>query len=84
VRRALTEHYPESLRQSRRGGKVVVWLFVDETGAVVRARLQRSSGDSALDRAALQVADSMRFVPALNGDRPVGVWLAVPIAFTVR
>ncbi len=80
VRRALAER----LREMGRGGKVMVGLFVDEHGTVLHTRVDQSSGDAELDRAALEVADSMKFAPALVGDRPVAVWVSVPIAFAVR
>lgn len=46
--------------------------------------LQESSGHERLDNAALAVADEYRFAPAMNRDRNVPVWIALPITFQVR
>ncbi len=62
-------------------GVVLLWLFVDETGKPVKLQLRRSSGFRSLDRIAQDVADQMRFRPAYNQNRPVGVWAAQQIRF---
>jgi len=66
------------------GGAVRVWIFIETDGAVLDARIDRSSAQPALDEAALRVARTMRFSPALDGDEKVPVWVSVPITFTVR
>jgi TonB family protein len=82
VQEALQAEYPPLLREAGIGGTAVYWLFIDRTGAVGRVQLHRSSGYEALDDAAGRVAAEMRFTPALNRDRPVDVWVQVPIAFS--
>lgn len=82
--RALERHYPAVLRQAGIGGTVTVWFFIDEGGRVRSTRIQESSGFEDLDQAALRVADAMRFSPAYNMDRPVPVWVAIPITFEAR
>lgn len=84
VRRALERLYPPTLRDAGIGGTLTVWFYVDEEGRAVRTQLHEPSDYAALDRAALQVADVMRFAPAWNRDRKVAVWVAVPIRFTAR
>jgi TonB family protein len=82
VRDALISHYPPLLRDAGIGGTPVVWFFIDETGVVQRTQLSRSSGYDALDAAALSVATTLRFAPAMNRDKPVAVWVEIPIVFT--
>ncbi|HEY8468492.1 MAG TPA: TonB family protein [Longimicrobiales bacterium] len=84
VQRALSRYYPPLLRDAGIGGTVLVWLLIDEEGQVRKYQVKESSGHTALDDAALKVADIMRFSPALNRDRKVPVWVALPITFTVR
>lgn len=84
VGQALEENYPEELRSAGIGGTARVWFFIDETGAVADVRLQESSGHQAIDEAALRVANTMEFTPALNRDEKVPVWVAFPITFMVR
>lgn len=81
VARALVRHYPAPLRNAGIGGTVTVWFHIDTDGRVRGTRLDRSSGYDALDRAALQVADMMRFAPAYNRDQRVEVWVSIPITF---
>ena len=84
VLRALTNEYPTLLREAGIGGNVQVWFFIDEEGVTRRTLINDSSGHLALDDAALRVADAVEFTPALNGEKPVPVWISLPITFTTR
>jgi TonB family protein len=84
VSRALVRHYPPMLRDAGVGGTVLTWVFVDERGTVAKAEVRTSSGNGELDRAALAVARVMRFSPARDRDREVGVWIQLPIVFRTR
>jgi len=84
MQRALEREYPPLLRDAGIGGTAVVWFLVDERGKVVQTQMQSSSGHGALDNAALKVADVAVFAPALHRDKPVAVWVALPITFTTR
>lgn len=80
----LRVEYPPLLRDAGLGGTVMVGFLIDETGRVVETRIDRSSGHGSLDRAALRVADVMRFAPAQNRDRRITVWISLPVTFEVR
>jgi len=84
VGRALEREYPPLLRDAGIGGTVVVYLFIDEEGAVQNTRVHTSSGHTSLDEAALRVGNVMRFSPAMNRDKKVPVWVSLPITFQVR
>lgn len=84
VRRALEAEYPSVLRDAGIEGRVTVHLHIDEEGVVRETRLFEGSGYDAMDRAALSVAERMRFSPALNRDVRVAVWVQQAITFTVR
>lgn len=81
---AMVREYPPLLRDAGIGGTVRVYFFIDETGAVQDTRIDQSSGQQALDDAALAVANVYRFSPALNRDKKVPVWVSFPITFQVR
>ena len=81
VMAALQAEYPPLLRDAGVGGTTNVWFFIDETGSVQDVRVQKPSGHTALDGAAVAVARIMEFEPALNRDRPTPVWVAFPITF---
>jgi TonB family protein len=71
------------LRDAQISGTVVVWIFIDVDGIVGNTLVQTPSGYAELDEAALSVARTMRFSPALNGEQRVAVWLSLPITFRV-
>jgi TonB family protein len=58
-------------------------VFVDENGNPLKSQVQTSSGYPALDQAAAQVVQQMQFSPAMNRDKPVGVWVAQAVDFSV-
>lgn len=84
VARALEAEYPPLLRDAGIGGTATAWFFLDQAGTVQRVLLKDSSGHKALDDAAVRVARQIEFTPALKGDKPVPVWIALPITFAVR
>ena len=80
-RRRLERSYPRLLRDRGVGGVVRLQFFVDPRGEVSRVQVAESSGHASLDRVATRMAGEMRFLPALNRDRAVGVWVSQRICF---
>lgn len=76
--------YPESARQSGVSGTVLVGLAINEAGTVSDAWVESSSGNDALDRAAVQAVLSWQFIPARQNGLPVPVHTRVPIIFGLR
>lgn len=56
--------YPEEAIARGLQGEALVLLILDESGNVVAARLERSSGHAILDEAALRAVRSLRSLPA--------------------
>jgi len=75
--------YTKRARRLRQQGVVALELLVSETGQVVDARTLESIPDSDLDQAALAVARTWQFTPALKAGDPVRVWMPVEIEFSV-
>jgi protein TonB len=82
--RIVERNYPKLLKDAGIGGTVLVWVFIDSNGAVKNAQVQKGSGNSSLDDAALKSANDFSFTPALNRDKRVPVWIAIPITFAVK
>ena len=61
-------------------GTVLMWLLVDETGAVTRVQVAQSSGDEVVDALGSTVGYAARFRPADNDGEPTRVWVQIPIA----
>jgi len=75
--------YPRLARQAEIQGAVWVTVLVGEDGKVIEKRLYKSSGTTALDDAALAVADKNRFNPALKDGHPVAVWVKYKVKFSL-
>ena len=75
--------YPSALLRAGIEGTVVVRMYVDEHGALVRdsIRIAESSGYPALDSAALAAAQKLRFAPALHDGKPVPAPFLQPFQF---
>ena len=81
VQRALLANYPAELRKAGTSGTVLVWLLIDENGNVANTMVDRSANPDGFGYAALNVAKSIKFTPALNNGTPVKVWIKLPIVF---
>jgi protein TonB len=74
--------YPEMARLGGLEGTVELLLLVNIDGRVKTARVERSI--VGLDEAALAAAMTATFKPALWQGKPVKVWVALPIRFSLR
>ena len=81
--RLMDRLYPKVLKEAGIGGEVLMWVWVDQEGKPGNAQIHRSCGRTQLDEVALAIAAQMRFEPAMLLDKPVGVWVAQPISFSV-
>ncbi len=81
IRRVAPE-YPEIARKAGVSGIVMVNALVGRDGLVKDARVSRSI--PMLDDAALEAVRQWRFEPARAHGKPVAVWVAVPVRFTLR
>ena len=76
--------YPTLSRRMGEEGKVVLRVFVNESGLPQDVQLKSSSGSNRLDSTAVDTVKQWKFVPARRGDTPVGAWVLVPISFSLR
>ncbi|WP_419857706.1 TonB family protein [Candidatus Palauibacter irciniicola] len=83
IQQILERAYPRNLMDAGIGGRVELWIYVDLTGAVVNHEIKTTSGNEALDRAASEVAQQMRFRPASNRGEPTAVWVSQWVTFHV-
>lgn len=61
----------------------VVRLLVGEGGCVLDQVIERSSGDAAFDRSALNAARVAKFTPARSGEVKTPIWIEITISFWV-
>jgi len=76
--------YPAIARQAGIQGTVIVQLLVDLDGSVMKTRVAGSSKNEALDEAAEKGAGRFKFIPGKQGNKPVRVWVSMPIVFRLE
>lgn len=76
--------YPSVSRRLREEGLVVLRVRVAASGTAVAVQVERTSGSSRLDAAAVHAVERWRFVPARRGDDAVEAWVLVPIEFELK
>jgi protein TonB len=76
--------YPEASRSLDESGVVQVGVLVDEKGRAAEVRLERSSGYSRLDRAALTAARGARFNPYIEAGSARAFWVTIPFNFDLE
>jgi protein TonB len=73
--------YPPDAWEAGVGGTTVLRLLISRKGTVDSALVVESSGNAALDSAALANAHRLRYKPAAQGGNPVQVWGRLPVVF---
>jgi protein TonB len=73
--------YPPRCLRMGIEGKVRVRVLVGENGRPQEVTVGQSSGESALDEAAIEAVRQWRFEPARRNGVPVRAWAVVPIEF---
>lgn len=74
--------YPEIARRAKVQGAVILEAVIDESGAVDRIRVLRSS--PLLDAAAIDAVSRWRYTPTLLNGTPVAVLMTITINFTLN
>lgn len=73
--------YPIELWDEAVEGEVVLMVHVTAEGAVDSAYVLESSGEPALDSAAVQGARDLGFAPGRRGERRIDMWAKLPVRF---
>lgn len=74
--------YPDLAREANVDGQVVVQALVGKDGKVKDTRVAKSI--PMLDAAAVAAVKQWVFKPALSNNKPVAVWVAVPVKFSLH
>jgi TonB family protein len=73
--------YPPQLKESKIGGRTVLWVHVGLDGHVEQVRVMESSGYEEFDRAAGLTSRVMVFRPAQADGAAVAVWNQTTVTF---
>ena len=76
--------YPEIAQEAGIEGTVVVQVFVDEKGRVKDTVILKGIPNTGLDEAATTAIRKVRFRPAKQRERAVGVWISIPVNFRLK
>lgn len=74
--------YPEALACDGVGGQVVLQVEIGVDGRPASMRLLGSSGEAALDEAAIAAVRDWEFAPATRNGEPVTSRIQVPVTFS--
>ena len=81
--RTVLDTHEAALRAAADGGEVRVRFQVDAGGTLVDLEIAESSGSTAVEAFALDLATTMRFSPAENGDAATESWAEYSVAVGV-
>ncbi len=76
--------YPTSARRAGQEGTVFLKVLVSADGRPRQVQIDRSSGWSALDAAAMDAVRIWRFVPAKRSGEVIDQWTVVPVEFRLE
>ena len=76
--------YPLVARRNGEQGTVTLRVLVTREGVPAKVSVEKTSGSSHLDSAALETVRTWRFMPARQGAQPVEAWVLVPIVFKLE
>ena len=76
--------YPEIAQEAGIEGTVIVQAFINAKGIVEETIILKGVPNTGLDEAAAKAIMKTRFRPAKQRDRPVGVWISIPVHFTLK
>ena len=76
--------YASEARKAGIEGRLMVWAKINEHGEVIQTRILTSLGPNGCDEAAMQAISSVKWKPAMRGDQPITVWIAVPVDFRLK
>jgi protein TonB len=76
--------YPELARKAGIEGTVVVQAKISDKGDVIDTRIVVPLGNSGCNEAAVAAIKAVKWEPAKQRDKPVTVWISIPIRFTLK
>lgn len=76
--------YPDIARKAGIEGTVIVQSFIDHKGIVQTCVVMKGMPGTGLDEAAMDAIKKTKWKPAVQRDRNVGVWIAIPVTFKLN
>ena len=76
--------YPEIAQEAGIEGTVYIQAFIDIKGRVKELKVIKGIPNTGLDEAAIEAIRKTRFRPAKQRERPVGVYISIPVNFKLK
>jgi len=76
--------YPEIARKAGIEGQVTVYAHIDEKGNVKDTKILVPLGNSGCNEAAVAAIKAVKWKPAKQRDKPVAVWVSIPVKFKLK
>jgi protein TonB len=76
--------YPEIARKAGIEGTVTVQAKISERGEVIDTRILVPLGNSGCNEAAVAAIKAVKWKPAKQRDKPVAVWVSIPVRFKLK
>ncbi|HLN23063.1 MAG TPA: energy transducer TonB [Patescibacteria group bacterium] len=76
--------YPAAARRDHQEGQVMLRVLVAADGQPRQVVVERASGFTTLDDAAVAAVRAWRFTPGRRGETAIEAWVLIPISFTLR
>jgi TonB family protein len=75
---------PDSLKKSGKTVKIFISVLINEHGDVIKTNLGKPNKNDEANKAAIEAIKSVKWKPAKQRNKPVKVWVEVPIEFKVK
>lgn len=75
--------YPKEASEEGVEGTVEVHAFVDSSGKVLQTRVEKGFPSTGLNEAATDAIRNTPWRPATKAGRPVGMWVKIPVIFSL-
>ncbi len=76
--------YPEIAREAGIEGTVIVQARIGKDGTVKDTKILKGIPKTGLDEAAMDAIKATKWKPAYQRDKPVTVWISVPVVFRLK
>lgn len=76
--------YPEIARKAGIEGTVIIYAKISTKGKVINTKVVKPLGNSGCNEAAINAIKKVKWKPAMQRDKPVTVWVSVPVKFKLR
>ena len=76
--------YPEVAINAAIQGVVLVRVFINKNGIVSEAVVVNGLDGTGLNEAAIKALEKTRFKPAKQRDVPIGVYISIPVRFSLK